>query len=576
MSELPQYYTNVNPTLFEAIPKNSGRILEIGCGAGALGKKYIETVNPGCEYWGVEYVPAAASEARKNIKNVINGSIEDDAVIDRIPEDSFDVLIFGDVLEHLREPWDVLRKLSGKMRAGGICLACIPNTQHWSILMNLMNGSWEYQDSGLMDRTHLRFFTRKSMIDLFNNNGWQVTSQTPRIFSKEKAVRPVQEILETRRRLGIGLKDDEDDFLALQWVISAAVKPRLDEPVVPGEAQILINACIFAPNFLDVRTTLPANDLAKISGVEVLVGRKEIDLNKIKHFPGPKIVIVQRPKIADKAAWLAAVAAVRKVDAVLVYEVDDHPGLIGKVNGLNDNNIVLQKSACAIQTSTRLLAEYFSSTNGNVNYFRNSCHSLPIFTDREGKIGVFYGALNRGEYSHKIARLISPVIEKHGACLHVVADKSFFDAASVSNKKYYGPTDYGRYLSIMGECGIVLSPLGGLEGEKYKSDVKYIEASSRGLATIASELVYGDTIENGRNGLLVTLDEEWAQALDRLLSNPVERREMAFNAWDYVRRERLFTEQAPLRIQWYLDLWAQREILWAQVLERLPELRNHL
>lgn len=576
MSELPQYYTNVNPTLFEAIPKNSGRILEIGCGAGALGKKYIETVNPGCEYWGVEYVPAAATEARKNIRNVINGSIEDDAVIDRIPEDSFDVLIFGDVLEHLREPWDVLRKLSGKMRAGGICLACIPNTQHWSILMNLMNGSWEYQDSGLMDRTHLRFFTRKSMIDLFNNNGWQVTSQTPRIFSKEKALKPVQEILETRRRLGIGLKDDEDDFLALQWVISAAVKPRLDKPVVSSEAKILINACIFAPNFLDVRTTLPANDLAKISGVEVLVGRKEIDLNKIKHFPGPKIVIVQRPKITDKAAWLAAVAAVRKVDAVLVYEVDDHPGLIGKVNGLNDNNIILQKSACAIQTSTRLLAEYFSKINGNVNYFRNSCHSLPIFTDREGKIGVFYGALNRGEYSHRIARLISPIIEKNGACLHVVSDKNFFDAASVSNKKYYGPTDYDRYLSIMGECGILLSPLGGLEGEEYKSDVKYIEASSRGLATIASELVYGETIENGRNGLLVTSDEEWAQALDRLLSNPAERREMAFNAWDYVRRERLFTEQAPLRIQWYLDLWAQREALWTQVLERLPELRNHL
>lgn len=576
MSELPQYYTNVNPTLFEAIPKNSARILEIGCGAGALGKKYIETVNPGCEYWGVEYVPAAATEARKNIRNVIYGSIEDDSIIDRIPEDSFDVLIFGDVLEHLREPWDVLKKLSGKMRAGGICLACIPNTQHWSILMNLLNGAWEYQDSGLMDRTHLRFFTRKSMIDLFNTNGWQVTSQTPRIFSKEKAIGPVQEILETRRRLGIDLKGDENDFLALQWVISAAVKPRLDKPIVSGDAQILINACIFAPNFLDVRTTLPANDLAKISGVEVLVGRKEIDLNKIKHFPGPKIVIVQRPKITDKAAWLAAVSAVRKVDAVLIYEVDDHPGLIGKVNGVNDNNIVLQKSACAIQTSTPLLAEYFSHANGNVKYFRNSCHSLPIFSEKSGRIGVFYGALNRGEYSHRIARLISPIIERHGACLHVVADKSFFDAASVSNKRYYDPTDYSRYMSIMGECGIVLSPLGGLEGEKYKSDVKYVEASSMGLATIASELVYGETIENGRNGILVNADEEWPQALDRLLSNPAERREMAFNAWDYVRRERLFTEQAPLRIQWYLDLWAQREALWAEVLERLPELRNYL
>ena len=578
MSELPSYYTNINPTLLKEIPQDSSRILEIGCGAGAMARAYISDINKKCEYWGVEYVPEAAKFAKNALSKVISGSIEDVEVQNLLPKNYFDVLIFGDVLVHLREPWDVLKKLAQNMRPNGICIACIPNTQHWSIFRNLLIGSWKYEDSGLMDRTHLRFFTRKSMLALFTDTGGPVLADTPLFFTNDAAAKYVGEILEARRRLGIDLKGDENDFLALQWVVKAKVKPVLKPAPTAREAGILINSCIFAPNFLDVRTTLPANDLARIPGVEVLVSHKEIDVNRLKNFPGPKVVIVQRPKVTEKAAWLRAVAAIRQVDAILVYEIDDHPGLIGKVNGLNENNVVLQKTACAIQTSTAQLEDYFSDNNSNVKHFRNSCHSLPIFTTKKMSVAtnIFYGALNRGEYSPRIARLISLVVEKYGACLHVVADRQFFEAASVSNKKYYEAMSYDAYRALMGECDIAISPLGGLEGEKYKSDVKYIEASSLGLATIASELVYGETIDDGKNGLLVKTEGDWPHALDRLLSNPAERKELAFNAWDYVRRERLFAEQAPLRIQWYLDLWERRESLWAEVLERVPELRSYI
>jgi 2-polyprenyl-3-methyl-5-hydroxy-6-metoxy-1,4-benzoquinol methylase len=322
MSELPTYYTNVNPALLAAIPSDATRILEIGCGAGALGAKYRATVNENCEYWGVEYVPEAAVHAQGALHKVITGSVEDEEIQKRLPKKHFDVLIFGDVLEHLREPWDVLKSLIQNMRPNGLCIACIPNIQHWSILRNLMVGNWKYEDSGLMDRTHLRFFTRKTMLDLFNGNGWKAVSQTPRIFAREKAVKPVEEILEARRRMGIDLKGDENDFMALQWVVTAKVQPQPEMSAVREEPGILVNTCIFAPNFLEVRTTLPANDLAKIPGVESVISRKEIDLNKVKHFPGPKIIIVQRPNVMDQAAWLGAVANVRMIDEFLIYEID--------------------------------------------------------------------------------------------------------------------------------------------------------------------------------------------------------------------------------------------------------------
>ena len=85
-----------------------------------------------------------------------------------------DCWIFGDCLEHLRDPWLLLRRIRSAVDADGCLLACIPNAQHWSVQMRLATGLFRYEDSGLLDRTHVRWFTRVTMIEMFQQAGWRI------------------------------------------------------------------------------------------------------------------------------------------------------------------------------------------------------------------------------------------------------------------------------------------------------------------------------------------------------------------------------------------------------------------
>src|SRR5204863_1150032 len=91
-----------------------------------------------------------------------------------------DCLVCGDVLEHMADPWGVLARLSRWVRDGGQVLACIPNVQHYSVLVDLLRGRWEYREEGLLDRTHLRFFTFAGVQDLFTRAGLHVFEVVPR------------------------------------------------------------------------------------------------------------------------------------------------------------------------------------------------------------------------------------------------------------------------------------------------------------------------------------------------------------------------------------------------------------
>ena len=152
-----------------------GRLLDVGCSYGGFGAA-LKTRSPEMDIWGVEPFGPAAQTARLRLDNVVTGSFPDDVPSNEL----FDCITFIDVLEHLVDPWGTLKKSREYLRPGGVIVASIPNIRHGVVLYNLViRGEWRYEERGIMDRTHLRFFTKKSMLELFAHAGLEIDLIAP-------------------------------------------------------------------------------------------------------------------------------------------------------------------------------------------------------------------------------------------------------------------------------------------------------------------------------------------------------------------------------------------------------------
>jgi 2-polyprenyl-3-methyl-5-hydroxy-6-metoxy-1,4-benzoquinol methylase len=149
------------------------RVLEFGCATGYMSEVLKNRL--GCTVTGVEIDPEAAALAERHTERVIVGDAEKIDYAAELAGEEFDVVLFADVLEHLKEPGDVLRRIRPFLAENGDVIASIPNIAHGSVRLALLGGEFRYRDWGLLDDTHLRFFTRASIQDLFEETGYVVT-----------------------------------------------------------------------------------------------------------------------------------------------------------------------------------------------------------------------------------------------------------------------------------------------------------------------------------------------------------------------------------------------------------------
>jgi 2-polyprenyl-3-methyl-5-hydroxy-6-metoxy-1,4-benzoquinol methylase len=157
------------------------RILELGCASGETGKALKQAMTADY-YAGIELEEAVAEEARAKLDHVICADIEKTPIGQLgLEEKSFDLLVALDVLEHLVNPWDVLTQLVHMLKPGGHAAFSIPNIQNISILTDLINGKWTYTSAGILDATHLRFFTFESMQELLRGAGLTVVDWRAKI-----------------------------------------------------------------------------------------------------------------------------------------------------------------------------------------------------------------------------------------------------------------------------------------------------------------------------------------------------------------------------------------------------------
>jgi len=152
------YFEFDRPEVRALVPAGARRVLDVGCGAGALGAALREE-REGIEVFGLELFPDAAARARERLDGVLEANLDE---LDELPWDrgSFDAMVFGDVLEHLHDPHRLLRVLRPWLSGDGALVCSIPNVGHWSVVLPLLTKDrWHYEDAGLLDRTHVHFFT---------------------------------------------------------------------------------------------------------------------------------------------------------------------------------------------------------------------------------------------------------------------------------------------------------------------------------------------------------------------------------------------------------------------------------
>lgn len=219
MKQTPAHL-HYNPDILRIMDKNFKRVVEVGCSSGALARAYLN-VNPVCEYTGVEIEPDFAEIAKEFCSNVIVGNVEsfvEEEFLKLFPSDCW---IFGDALEHLYDPWALLRRIRPHLLPEAQIIACIPNAQHWSIQASLNNGQFRYQDHGLMDRTHIRWFTRATIIDLFESTGFRIIDGFSRVFDEPAR----EQVLPAIRVMALATGADPElavnDAIPLQWVVKA-------------------------------------------------------------------------------------------------------------------------------------------------------------------------------------------------------------------------------------------------------------------------------------------------------------------------------------------------------------------
>ena len=240
------YFDHARPEIQALVPTTARRVLDVGCGAGRLGEALKATAPR--EVIGIECDPAQAARARARLDEVLVGDAETLAL--PFPPGTFDCVICADVLEHLRDPWALLARLRPLLAPQGLLLASIPNAQFVQVLWELAQGRWSYQPAGILDRTHLRFFTRREFRRALRAAGFQEAAWHPQIPASlapllERAGGQSVTLAMEPLRIGRVSPESLQDLLTVQFVVAASPIPATEgvpqeEEPLPHESTISI------------------------------------------------------------------------------------------------------------------------------------------------------------------------------------------------------------------------------------------------------------------------------------------------------------------------------------------------
>lgn len=569
----PGYFGRYNGELLKLIPPDAKTVLEIGCGEGMLCAVY-RARNPDVEWVGVESNRESAKIAEERLSLVAHNKIE------KVWEfgccegwSDFDCLVIGDVLEHLVDPWTVLKDLPQWLAPGAQVLASIPNIQHWTAIRALMNGEWDYTDEGLFDRTHLRFFTRKTIEAMFAAAGLQIFEVRGTRFMID-GFEPWWDTEIKKPKNGPLWVNSQ----IYQWIVRAVKPPensmrRIGHPetlcVVWSLPKLHIHAITAEPCCARPRIHEPFAALATIPGVTCTAS----EAGSHPVFKAD-ILIQQRAREFDADFQKLALAK----GSLIVAELDDHPD---GLEGYREADYMQLRAVHAIQVSTERLADVVREYNPNVAVFENQIAMLPPFKIHDGHecTRIFYGAQNRENDWKPIIDALNRAIDDRDVLFEIVHDREFFQAVRTTNKRFHPFLPYEDYRAVLRSCDIALLPLEPGEFNECKSDLKFLECAAEGVCALAGKTVYSEAMQRAcpihfslLPGVRYDSPLSFETSLRYLIQDADRRHEHAETAYAYVRDYRMLSQHFRHRLAWYRNLLGQKSELTRQLLTRAPVL----
>jgi SAM-dependent methyltransferase len=231
----PQYHQNPRVEIASFVDEAPGVVLDVGCGGGATGR-LIKEKFPGTRVIGIEANAQAAAYARQFLDEVICARIEDVEFARDLGVAPIGTVLLLDVLEHLYDPWRALSRIHGWLAPGTRVLASVPNIRNLETLDALAGGRWEYGPNGVLDITHLRFFTRASLRCLFEETGFAVNHMEPLTqpasVDRRVVARKPGRLVTPNVTIRFRSREDLEDLYAFQYVVDAVAAVEQ----VPGAA----------------------------------------------------------------------------------------------------------------------------------------------------------------------------------------------------------------------------------------------------------------------------------------------------------------------------------------------------
>ena len=538
-------HTRVVRYIREYFQTDTARVLEIGCSEGYFGAALKAD---GHEVWGIETNAIAADIAERTLDKVYRDSIEAFLLADEFVDDRFDAIVFGDVLEHLLDPARVLRAVSERLSERGVIIASVPNVAHERVRMMLLEGRWDYSATGIMDNTHLHFFTRDTLVDLFSRANLAINRFSAITLAGDAVQIPVRQA--TQELASTLISDRERDvfqFIAmLKKPLAGEEAHSLNAPFKLNKQQNIL--CLPpAPDssLYSIRLGDPLERYTQLFGGEVRIA--PFGTPSKENIAWADSVVLQR-EVTDQQ--LELVAQLQAQGKRVVFDIDDYlidaPEYLSvheHCKAMRPKLEAMLRAVDAVSVSTQPLLDKLKPYNDNLfltpNYAWSSHAPISHVPDSEPaqpmRIIVASSDSVRVDF---LVKALQELVDTENIELVGIGPPGDFLRTAGLPVETTGLMPHEQFKAYAAERDntIALIPLDANEFNRCKSAIKYFDYALAGVPCVCSGVEpYTTAVEGNVTGILCPDDtKEWVASVRNLIHNTELRTLIANAARDHV------------------------------------------